>query len=125
MMPWSRPEMFNVTRELSRFMTLGASGARTKAMLTVMDYFVNTEKRELKLEPNNKFNGNLDFKLVILGRSDSNFMKDPDTFRSVSGNSTFLCVTPVAQQSNMQKIVALSLTKAELFGATSNAQYMM
>jgi hypothetical protein len=122
---WSRPEIYNATRELSRFMTLGAPGAHTKAMLRVMEYCVATEKRGLKLEPNKKFNGDPDFKLEILGRSDSYFVKDPDTLMSVIGNITFLCGAPVVQRINIQKILALSVTKSELFAATSNAHDMM
>jgi hypothetical protein len=43
----------------------------------------------------------------------------------VSGNSTFLCRAPVIQQSTMQRIVALSVTEAELFASTNNAQDML
>jgi hypothetical protein len=81
MMRWLRPEIYNATMELSRFMTLGASTAHMKALIIVMGHCVATEKR------NKKFHGDPDFKLVILGRSDSDSAKDPDTRRSVSGNS--------------------------------------
>jgi hypothetical protein len=66
-----------------------------KAMHIIMEYYVATEKRGLKLEPDTKFNGDPDFKSVILGRSDSDFTKDPDSWKSVSGISTFLCGAPV------------------------------
>jgi hypothetical protein len=62
---------------------------------------------------------------VIRGISDSDFAKDLETRKSVSGNSTFLCGTPVIQHSTMNIIVALSVTEAELFAATSNAQEML
>jgi hypothetical protein len=62
---------------------------------------------------------------VILGRSESDFAKDPDTQRSVSGNSTFLCGAPLVQRSNMQKIVAFLVTEAELFAATSNVRGLL
>jgi hypothetical protein len=103
----------------------GALEAHTKSIHRVMEYCVTTEKRGLKLEPNKKFDGDLDFKLMILGRSDSDFTKDPDTRRSVSGNSTFLRGAPVVQRRNMQKIVALSVTEADFFVSTSNAQDIM
>jgi hypothetical protein len=44
MMCWSRPEIYNATRELSIFMNLAASGAHTKEMLRVMEYCVTIEK---------------------------------------------------------------------------------
>jgi hypothetical protein len=125
MMRCSILDIYNATRKLSRFTTLGASGAHMKAMLRVIEYCVATEQRGLKLDPNEKFSGDPNFKLVILGRSDSYFMKDPDTRRSVSGNITFLCRAPVVQRRNTQKIVALLVTEAELCAATSNAQDMM
>jgi hypothetical protein len=63
--------------------------------------------------------------LVIRGISDSDFAKDLETRKSVSGNSTFLCGAPVIQRSTMQRIVALSVTEAELFAAKNNAQDML
>jgi len=36
-----------------------------------------------------KWNGDPEFKLVILGQSDSDFAKDPAARKSVNGSSTF------------------------------------
>jgi hypothetical protein len=118
MMLWSRPEIYNAVRELSRFMTTGASDAHMKAMKRVMEYCVETKDRGLVLKPDVKWNSDPEFKLGIRGISDSDFAKDPKTRKSVSGNSTFLCGAPVIQCSTMQGIVALSVTDAELFAAT-------
>jgi hypothetical protein len=63
--------------------------------------------------------------LFFLGRSDSDFAKEPDTRKSARGNSAFLYGAPVIQRRSMQKIVALSVTEAELFAATSYAQDMI
>jgi hypothetical protein len=43
----------------------------------------------------------------------------------VSGNATFLNGAPVIAKSGTQRIVTLSVTEAELFAATTNAQDMM
>jgi hypothetical protein len=125
MMRWSRPEIYNSVRELSRLMTTGTTTLHVKAMKRVMEYCVATENRGIMLKPDQKWNGDPEFELIILGRSDSDFAKEPDTRKSVSGNSTFLCGAPVIQRSSMQNIVALSVTEAELFASTSNAQDMM
>jgi hypothetical protein len=125
MMRWSRPEIYNSVRELSRFMTTGTTISHVKAMKGVMEYCVATENRGITLKPDQKWNGDPEFELIILGRSDSNFAKEPDTWKSVSGNSTFMCGAPVIHRSSMQKIVAVSVTEEELFAATSNAQDMM
>jgi hypothetical protein len=34
--------------------------------------------------------------VILIGRSESNFAKDPDTRRSLSGKSVFLCGAPGA-----------------------------
>jgi hypothetical protein len=96
-----------------------------KPMHIVMEYCIATEKRGLKLEPDKKFNGDPYFELVILGTSDSDFAKDPDSRKSVSGNSAFLCGAPVAQLISMQKIGSLSVTEAYCLASTINAQYNM
>jgi hypothetical protein len=86
---------------------------------------VETKDRGLLFKPDVKWNGDSEFKLVIRGILDSDFAKDPETRKSVSGNSTFLCGAPVIQRSTMQIIVALSVTDAELLAATNNVQDML
>jgi hypothetical protein len=49
----------------------------------------------------------------ITGYSDSDWAKDPDTRRSVSGWSTFVFDSPILMKSKMIPIVALSVTEAE------------
>jgi hypothetical protein len=41
-MRWSRPEIYNAVRELSRFMTVGPPDAHMKAIKRVMEYCVET-----------------------------------------------------------------------------------
>jgi len=43
----------------------------------------------------------------------------------VSGTSSFFCGAPMIQQSIMQKIVALSVTDAKIFVATTMTQDMI
>ena len=83
MMRWSRPEICNAVRELYR---IGgkATWAHYHAMLRVMSYCAGTPKRGLKLEPNEKWDGNPNFEFAMSGRSDSDYAKDPDTRRSVN-----------------------------------------
>jgi hypothetical protein len=54
MMKWSRSEILNAVRELSRFMT-GACPEHLKAMYRVMKYCVGTPNRGLLLKPNMKW----------------------------------------------------------------------
>ena len=106
-------------------MSSGTSPAHIKAMKRVMEYCLSTKERGLVLEPEHSWDGDPEFELQILGRSDSDYAKDPETRKSVSGTSTFLCGAPIIQRSTMQKIVALSVIEAEQIAATSNAQDMM
>jgi hypothetical protein len=124
MMKWTRPDTLNAVRELSRFMS-GATMAHLTAMYRVMKYCVCTPERGLVLKPTEKWDGNPNFEFTVAGRSDSDYAKDPDKRRSVSGYSTFLCGAPVTMKSKMQGCVTLSVTEAELVSATHCAQDML
>jgi len=124
LMRWSRPEIMNSVRELSRFMQ-EASKAHLTAMYRVMKYCVGTPKRGLMIEPTEFWDGDKKFEFTISGRSDSDFAKDIISRRSVSGCSTFLCGAPVSIRSKMQDCVTLSVTEAELVAATQCAQDML
>jgi hypothetical protein len=124
LMKWSRPEILNSVRELSKFMS-GAIEGHKQAMYRVMKYCVNTANRGLLLKPNKIWDGNPDFEFVITGLADSEYAKDPETRRSVGGHSTFLCEAPVTTKSKMQNCVTMSVTEAELVSACHCAQDML
>jgi hypothetical protein len=124
LMRWSRPEIMNSVRELSRFMQ-EASKAHLTAMYRVMKYCVGTPKRGLMIKPTEFWDGDKKFEFIISGRSDSDFAKDVISRKSVSGCSTFLCGAPVCTRSKMQDCVTLSVTEAELVAATQCAQDML
>ena len=122
---WSRPDIQNVVRELSRFM-MKALNAHEVAMRRVMEYCIATSERGLCLKPTGKWNGkDKDYLFKIHGMSDSDYAKDPETRRSVSGYATFLNDAPVTAKSKMQECVTLSVTEAELVAATNCAQDML
>ena len=81
LMTWSRPEILNSVRELSKFMS-GAIEGHKQAMYCVMKYCVNTANRGLLLKPNKIWDGNPDFEFVITGLADSEYAKDPETHRN-------------------------------------------
>jgi hypothetical protein len=115
----------NYVRELSRFAG-GALMAHMKAMYRCMAYCVATSKRGIKIAPDTRWNGSPDFKFVISGRADSNYAKDPEPRRSVSGIITFLCGAVITLRSKMMpRMVALSVTEAELFAAVMTVQDML
>jgi hypothetical protein len=124
MMRWSRPEILNAVRELSKNMKV-ASEAHLKAMHRTMKYCLATPNRGLLLKPNGKWNGDPTYEFVIGGRSDANYATDPATRRSVTGNSVFLEGAPVVMKCNGQKSVTLSTAESELASGTSCAQEML
>ena len=124
MMRWSRPEIQNSVRELFRYMT-GANERHYKAMIRVMKFCVDTPKRGLTLNPDESWDGSRDFKFLIDGILDLNYATCPKTRKSVSGWVVFLCGSPVAMKSAMQKIVTLSVTEAKFVSGTQCAQTML
>ena len=77
------------------------------------------------LRPDTKWDGDPDFEFVVAGRSDSDYAKDPERRRSVSGYSTSLCGAIVTTKSRMQGCVTLDVTSAELVAGTQCAQDML
>ena len=96
-----------------------------KAMYRVMSYCVATPNRGLTLCPKRTWNGNPDFEFIITGRSDSDYAKDTDSRKSVSGSGVFLEGSPVVMRSSTQKSVTLSVTEAEQAAAVQTAQDML
>ena len=124
MMRWSRPEILNSVRELSKYMGR-ASAAHYKAMHRVMKYCVDTANRGFKLQPARTWDGSKSFKFRITGLADSNYATCPVTRRSVSGYGVFLEKAPVGTRSAQQRTVALSSAEAELGSGTQCAQEML
>jgi hypothetical protein len=123
LMKWTRFDILNSVRELSRFMT-GATTAHVKAMHRVMNFCLATRNKGYTVKPNCKWNGDKDFKFVISGRSDSDHGKD-ESMKSVSGYSTFLCGAAISAKSKLQTTTTLSVTESELVSATNCVQDML
>ena len=90
-----------------------------------MEYCAATPSTGLKIRPNTSWNGDKDFLFDISGFSDSDFAKDPERRRSVSGYAVFLNGALISTTSRMQSCVTLSVTEAELVAATECAQDML
>ena len=72
-----------------------------------------------------RWDGTQEHEFIISGRSNSDYAKDQQTRRSVSGCSALLHPCPVMFRSATQKHVALSMTEAELYVAVLCAQDML
>jgi hypothetical protein len=67
MMRWTRPDILNAVRELSRAMS-GTTMRHMQAMKRVMKYCVTTPERGLLLQPNGVWDGGDNFEFTINGK---------------------------------------------------------
>ena len=81
--------------------------------------------RGLVLNPTRKWDGNKEHEFVISGRSDSDYAKDTQTRKSISGYRVLLEGAPVMFKSSTQKSVALSVCEAEQTAGVLCAQDML
>ena len=96
----------------------GPNEAHIKAMHKCMKYCVETPNCGWFLHPSRQWDGiDKTFLFRVNGISDSDYAKCPITRRSVSGYGTFLENAPITVKSAMQKIITLSVTKAEVVAA--------
>ena len=105
----SRPDIANSVRELSKVLD-GPTEAAQKEMLRGIKYVLDTKDQDLKLFPK-KVNQKKAWELVCF--SDSDYAGNPDSCRSVSGYVLFAMGVPIVWQSQGQKSVTLSSSKAE------------
>ena len=120
---WTRPEIYNSVRELSRYLGK-CTKEHLRAMKRAMNYCVKTKDLGITFEPERKWDGTENHEFTITGKSDSEYAKDTSR-RSVNGWSVFLEGAPISYKSKMMPVIALSVTEAELFAAVQCAQDMM
>ena len=114
---WSRPEIQNDVRELSRYGS-APNKVNIKALHRCMNYCVSIPQRGWYLKPMRTWDGiDKDFEFKVGGKSDSDYAKRLITRLSASDYSSMLEGVPVTIQSSMQKTVILSVTEAEAIAA--------
>jgi hypothetical protein len=112
MMQYSQPDTYNTVRDLARHMT-SATQVHMDAMLRLMKYVDDTRDRGLVLNPTKKWDGSKDHEFIISRRSDSDYAKDLQTRKSISGYRVLMEGAPVMFNSSTQKLVALLVCKAK------------
>ncbi len=83
------------------------------AMLRMMKYVDDMSERGLFLNPTQKWNGNKEHEFITSGQSDSDYVRDLQTQKSISRYRVLLEGAPVMFKSSTQKSVALSVCEAE------------
>ena len=81
-------------------------------MLRLMKYVSDTKERGLVLNPTRLWDGTKDHEFIISGQSDSDYAKDTQTRKSISGYRVLLEGAPVMFKSSTQKSVALPVCEA-------------
>jgi len=124
LMHWSRPDVLNPVRDLSRDMQV-ASKATMTGMHTAMNFIIATKDLGLKLSPRQELDENRGFKFRIEGDSNSDYANDISNRQSIIGYEIFLEGAPVAVKSAQQTMTTLSSAEGKLVSGTSCAQEML
>jgi hypothetical protein len=84
MMQYSRSDTYNAGCDLARHMAR-ATQVHYDTMLRMMKYVDDTSERGLVLNLMQKWNRNKEHGFIISGQSDSNYVKDSQTQKNISG----------------------------------------
>ena len=91
-------------------------------MMRTMTYVLNMKQKGRKIKPNRKYTNKKGFKFKLIGRSDSDYRKDIETRKSITGYTIFLEGTSIAKRSKKQSCVTLSISEAEYVACTECVQ---
>jgi hypothetical protein len=105
---YSRPDISNAVRELSKCMDRATYGTYQE-MLWIVKFVLDTKNYCLKIQPN--FDSKNTWKLKVF--SDSDWAGDPETRISVTGFIVYLQNVPICWLSKAQRGVMLSSSNAE------------
>ena len=119
-----RPDCANAIRETASHMS-APNEVHQKELQRIMDYINSTPERCLQLAPTGIWNGERETELQLRGVSDSDFGKNEDNRKSVTGYVVYLNDAPVAFKSSTQQTVSLSSAEAELNALVSCAQELL
>jgi hypothetical protein len=124
MMQYSRPDTYNAVCNSARHMKR-ATQVHYDTMLRMMKYVYDTSEKGLVLNPTQKWDRSKEHELIISGRSDSDYAKDSQTQKNISGYRVLLEGAPVMFKSSTQKSVALPVCEAKQTAGILCAQDMM
>jgi len=116
---YSRPDISNSVRELSKGMKEATPDAM-KELMRVIKFVISTKNFGLKLEP--KLVKSRADNWFIVVYSDSDWAGDSDTRISVTGFILFVMGCPVSWRSKAQKSVSLSSSEAEWYALSEAAK---
>ena len=113
---YSRPDIANAVRELSKSMD-GATRGSYREMLRVVKFVLETKNKGLRIEPKRKID---EWDLITL--SDSDYAGDQENRISVSGFILYLMGVAISWRSKGQRSVTLSSSEAEYVALSEAAK---
>jgi len=114
---YSRPDIANAVRELSKCMD-AATPAAYKEMRRVIKFLLDTKEQGLKIFPRSPHIHQ--WRMAMY--SDSDWAGDKNTCRSVTGYILFLVGVPILWKSKLQASVSLSSSEAEYYALSEAAK---
>jgi len=105
----SRPDLSNPVRELSKVMN-GATSGHLKSLYRVIKFVLDSQHISLTMQPSSSCEQQ---KWELTAFSDSDYGRDRDTRRSISGYVIFLARAPISCRSKAQHSATLLSTEAE------------
>ena len=120
-MQWVRPEILQSTQDLSKHMAEGTAKT-VNALHRAMEYLVCTPERGFTLKADCTWDASKDFLFRISGWPDTDYAKDPETCKSVTGTRVSVNGSVTQLRSNLQHHVTLSVTEYEQAGCVTCAQ---
>jgi hypothetical protein len=113
----TRPDIAFTVGELSKFSSKPGKVHWNQA-IHVLKYLAGTKDHALIYCGNDEE----DLSMIILGYTDSDWAREPDTRRSTGGYMFKMCRAAVSWSSKLQNSPALSSTEAEYITATCTSQ---
>jgi hypothetical protein len=114
---YSRPDIANAVRELSKCMD-GASPGAFKELKRLLKFVLDTKDYGLKIKP--IVDEKMNWELTVF--SDSDWGGDKDNRHSVSGYVIFFMSVPILWRSKLQRTISLSSSEAEYYALSEAAK---
>ena len=106
-MRYSKHDILPVVRELSRWISDGATADNQNFLYQTMNYILHARNRGLILQPSLRIEDPRSGDFVIKGKVNSNYATNAETIKSANGSHVNLNGAPVVMRSIGQNIISL------------------
>ena len=121
LLKFSRPDLSNPIREVAKVMD-GATQGHLKTLYRLIKFTLETRNKALKMEPCDWEFTDGEIIWMLQAYSDSDWAKDTETRRSVTGYIVYLNGCAVLWKSKLQRNVTLSSSESEYCAGSETVQ---